>query len=142
MRQLTKPMAKPKKPHDLQYLLKHSPVGWVKYAKDTRVLKARIVKLKTGGIRLEAIAMKRVKGARQHHLYIESTGDAVSQGPVKVSCDCNSFLFTFEAALHHHGNADIIHSNGAYPHYTNPMLIPGMCSHLVCVSLYAISRGL
>jgi hypothetical protein len=48
---------------------------------------------------------------------------------VVIECDCARFLFMWEWALHHHGAAEILHSNGDAPDYMNPEYIPGCCKH-------------
>lgn len=56
---------------------------------------------------------------------------------LKVECDCEYHCFTCEVALHRYGAADIIHSNGEFPHTTNPRGIPTVCKHL-----YVLLKGL
>lgn len=53
---------------------------------------------------------------------------------VLVSCDCESFVYTFEYANAAHGASRIIYSNGNPPVVTNPGLEPGLCKHLVRLS--------
>ncbi len=53
-----------------------------------------------------------------------------SKARVKIGCDCEDHLFRWEYALNHHGAADILRSNGEFPVFTNPGLVPGTCKHL------------
>lgn len=66
----------------------------------------------------------------------------ISQVRVKVGCDCESYLFVSEVALHHQGSADIVYSNGARPWVTNPRMIPTLCSHLTKLAQVVIAKGL
>ena len=49
---------------------------------------------------------------------------------LKVSCDCESFMYMAEVALNRYGAADIIYSNGEKPRVTNPKMVPLVCKHL------------
>lgn len=57
-------------------------------------------------------------------------GESWRNGTVKCNCDCEFFTYVCEVALHRHGAADIIGSNGAFPHATNPRGVPLLCKHL------------
>jgi len=50
--------------------------------------------------------------------------------PCWVTCDCEYFLYNCEVALHRFNATDIIHSNGAFPGFTNPQMRPHLCKHL------------
>jgi hypothetical protein len=54
----------------------------------------------------------------------------LSEGPVKVTCDCDYFTFTCEVALTRKGASAIRNSNGAPPVQTNPKMVPTPCKHL------------
>jgi hypothetical protein len=74
------------------------------------------------------------KTPRIHSQTISSVNNLPLNNPncrLKVSCDCEFFLYVCEVALHRYGSADIIHSNGEFPYETNPRGIPMICKHLV-----------
>ncbi len=58
-------------------------------------------------------------------------------GYVLVSCSCEYFTYTCEYALHAHGAANIVYSNGEPPEDKNPRLTPSLCKHL-----YALLSGI
>ncbi len=61
---------------------------------------------------------------------------------VKVSCTCERFKFMWEYALHYHGAADIVHSNGEPPVEKNPRLAGGACKHAYRAFQYIRRNGL
>lgn len=59
---------------------------------------------------------------------------------VKVSCSCDFFTYYCEVPLYMRGAADILYSNGDYPHVTNPRAIPIVCKHLLSLFKRAKQR--
>lgn len=64
---------------------------------------------------------------------------------LKLSCSCPKFKFYHEYALHFHGYADIVFSNGEPPVQKNPQYkrkVQGCqtCKHLVAFANYLLSR--
>ncbi len=79
-----------------------------------------------------------------HQAYVEGlmgTEAPIGLKYVRVSCTCSYFCFFCEAALHKHGAADIIYSNGDRPIQTNPQMIGWVCKHLVVVLQEILDRG-
>lgn len=79
-----------------------------------------------------------------HQTYVEGlmgTEAPIGAKYVRVSCTCPFFKFYCEAALHKHGAADIVYSNGEKPAVTNPGMIPMGCKHLVVVLENIIDNG-
>lgn len=70
------------------------------------------------------------------------TGTLMACPAVKVSCDCDRFMFTYEVALWKHGAADIVHSNGQLPVTTNPKMVPGCCKHIISAVKFIFKNGL
>lgn len=61
---------------------------------------------------------------------------------IKVSCDCEAFLYRSEYALTYY-QASVIHfCNGQPPNTTNPGLIPFACKHIQIVLESMQKRGL
>lgn len=63
-------------------------------------------------------------------VYCTDPHQRLNAGPVKVSCSCPDFTFTYEVTLHNVGAADVIHSNGEPSDIRNPTQRPGTCCHL------------
>ncbi|SRR6266481_404492 len=63
-------------------------------------------------------------------------GSIINCPAIKISCNCERWLFYYEVAGYKAGIADIIYSNGEPPVHTNPSLKVGLCGHLVKVLSY------
>lgn len=132
----------------LKGLLRKTPKLFKANSKHVVVKKLKKAKTKTG---LPAIQGKCFSedftGAKQtiYDLYvigIDSKTTPVSQQKrVLVSCNCASYVFTFEYANAHHGCSKIIYGNGDAPDYTNPGKLPGMCKHLVAFTAEIVQKG-
>lgn len=94
---------------------------------------------KNGAPRLNAVAYSthnadgtpnREKTRYQCVVYGTDPNKRLHEGPVKVSCSCPDFTFTYEVTLHNVGAADIIHSNGEPSDVRNPRQFAGTCCHL------------
>lgn len=59
--------------------------------------------------------------------------------PVWVTCNCEYFKFHCEVALHKFGVTDIIFSDGSYPDFTNPRMVPYGCKHIYALAPVAVS---
>lgn len=55
-----------------------------------------------------------------------------------VQCDCENFAFTWEYANAAHNASRLLFSNGMYPSFTNPELVPGACKHLIAFANHLI----
>jgi hypothetical protein len=63
-------------------------------------------------------------------VYGTDPNSRLREGPIKVSCSCPDFTYTYEVTLHNQGAADILHSNGEPSDTRNPSQRPGVCCHL------------
>lgn len=70
-----------------------------------------------------------------------STVEVLPSSKVIVSCSCQDFMFTWEAALNLKGAARIEYSNGELPNEKNPSNVPGCCKHLVALGQSLIDKG-
>lgn len=73
---------------------------------------------------------------------IDLTKVPLVEQEVRVSCDCERFLFFFEYALAKRKAAHIRFGNGEPPTITNPSQKIGLCKHLIVVLREIIKRQL
>lgn len=87
------------------------------------------------------------QGVRKHSMFIFAA-DSRYNGPlylcpkVKIGCDCERWLFTFEVAMTYRGAANVIFSNGMLPLETNRGLKIGVCKHLIRALIYIVKNKL
>lgn len=84
---------------------------------------------------------------RVHETYIIGMGDdekmPVNRHPkVLVQCTCESFVYVFEYANASVGASRLIYSNGNAPNFTNPMLAPGCCKHIIALAKIVLEKDL
>lgn len=70
-----------------------------------------------------------------------STIEVYPKNQVIVSCSCDDFKFTWEAALNLKGAARIEYSNGELPNEKNPSNIAGCCKHIYAVGQMLVEKG-
>ena len=59
---------------------------------------------------------------------------------IKISCDCEDWMFTWEFVQARKGNADMIYCNGQPPVLKNPRLYPGLCKHLIVIMSFIMKK--
>lgn len=135
----------------LAQLLRHTPAYVQKGSRNTKILNAKVVRMKQGGYKKLKAEVLRVSNDgvkhNKHKLEIMSLTPGpdgkLSKGPVKVSCDCEAFLYWgIEYVLHQHGAADIKYGNGEPPTTRNPAQVIFLCPHLTKMALACIRENL
>lgn len=132
--------ARAEKGLSLRNLLKFTPMYYMNNAKYSHVvLKRYNSRAKTkGGLKAitgTAVSMASKPPRTAHECYIIGldrpedgrTKPVSKQSKVLVSCNCDSFKYTFEYANWTWGASRIIHSNGEPASVTNPQNRPGLC---------------
>lgn len=140
----------------LRKLLRGTPRLMVNNSRDVETLELKETRTKSGMPAIKAITVtndpwRPNKVMRKHKTFIIGAEQDDENNPSKkpvnkhrkviVSCDCESYVFTFEYANAAHGASRIVYGNGEPPIVTNPDLAPGMCKHLVAVATSIIKSG-
>ena len=140
-------------PWTLNQLMKRTPMKIQYNSDDTRIKMAKkIIDKDTKQPAVIAVIYSThdhegniLKSPRDHRCFImglEGQGKPINESRVKMSCDCEHFMFVCEVALKKKGNADIIFSNGKPARVKNPRHIPQLCKHLYRLSESLITRGM
>ena len=133
---------KPKKGFDLLTILGKTRGAIIENAKRDKV-KIVAVRVSKAGNKLfsKSLTYDRTKGKiqiRPHKHWIEQDegGKFTKASKLKLSCDCEHWMFTYEYAMTHHNASWIKFSNGEFPILKNPRLQPGLCKHLWTLLVY------
>lgn len=119
-------------------LLKRQPRYMHNSAEDV-VVKALKHKSTRGGMpAITGVTRDRKTVPQRLHKYsvigLNASNDKIAtQKRIKVSCDCEFFLYYSEYALWTWGAANIVFSNGQPAHVRNPGNVPILCKHLTQV---------
>ncbi len=132
----------------LRSLLKQTPAYYKHQAIDYRVVLKTYSRKRTKGgmaaIVANAVSMENRPPRKVHKCSIigldKDNRQISTQRKVIVSCDCESFLFTFEYANWTWGASRIIYSNGEPAVVRNPANHPGLCKHLVVLAKTIIDQ--
>jgi hypothetical protein len=145
-----------KKGMTLRKLLRSTPRLMMNNSVDVEALEFKRTKTRSGLPAIKAITItndpyRKDKVIRKHKTFIIGAETDDDNNPVdkpinkhkKVicSCDCESWVFTFENAVAEHGASRIVYGNGEPPVVTNPSLAPGLCKHLVAVATKLIKSN-
>lgn len=110
------------------------------------LLQTKVKKSKAGNplvvckTRSNATPQGKAKAKGSANTYV-TTIEVLPSSKVIVSCSCDDFMYTWEAALNLKGAARIEYSNGELPNEKNPTNIPGCCKHLVALGQSLIDKG-
>lgn len=141
-------------PLSLRQLMQRTPRNIKSNADDTRILKIKkIIDSDTGQPAVISVIVSTHdsqgylrRNPKQHRCFIMSMDEDktkdINASKVKLSCDCEYFMYTVEYALRRRGNADIIFSNGQPAVVRNPTHKPFLCKHLFQLAEVVISKGL
>lgn len=141
------------KPWTLKQLLAKTPRKIQYNSDDTKVSKAKkIVDKDTGLPAVVAVVYSThdangnpIKTKREHRCYImglEGIKKPINESQVKLSCDCEFFMYNLEYALSRKDNAEIIFSNGKPATITNPQNKVYLCKHLFHLAEVMIMKGM
>lgn len=130
----------------LRKLIRYSPKLLHNNAKHVRILTIKAAKTKSG---LQAYLgtvrthdPDRDKPPRKRNVSIvglePDSGLPVTRQRCLLQCDCENYAFTWEYANTANNAARLIFSNGHYPAFTNPELVPGACKHLIAFATHLI----
>ena len=125
----------------LTQLMKYTFPNFADNAKGVYISKVRVGVNRAGQPKIIATAKTRSQSGSSHvsgqqHLCSVIALDKRKgfAGNVKVSCDCESFTYYCEWALHRQGAADIFYSTGEAADSRNPRGIPSLCKHLYALA--------
>lgn len=59
-----------------------------------------------------------------------------------IAHNCENFVYVFEYANASVGASRLIYSNGNAPNFTNPMLAPGCCKHIIALAKIVLEKDL
>lgn len=126
-------------------LMKSTPALMRNNSNHVTIKSIKRSKTKKGSVAYTAICEDHVvnKRPRPHKILIIGK-DANKQTitgekqKVLISCDCESFVYTFEYANAQHGASKIIYGNGDPASTTNPGNSPGCCKH--CFAVLSLLR--
>ena len=144
-----------KKGMTLRKLVRGTPRLMVNNSRDVELLEKKRTKTRSGMPAFRAVTItddpwRPTKVVRKHKTFIigaeiDKEGNPADKPinkhkKVIVSCDCESYVFTFEYANAAHGASRIVYSNGEPPVVMNPDLAPGLCKHLVAAATFLIKN--
>lgn len=128
----------------LRQLVRGTPKLFINNAVDVEAKKIERKKTKTGrpvimGQMVTYDPWRKDRVRRVHDSYIIGMDDDEHKPinrhqKVLVQCSCENFVFVWEYANATVGASRLIYSNGEPPNFTNPMLAPGLCKHLVALA--------
>lgn len=139
-----------KKGMSLRKLIRGTPKLFINNAVDVEAKKIVRKKTKTGrpvimGQMVTWDPWRKDRVRRVHDAYIIGMDDDPDK-PVNrhqrvlVQCSCENFVFVWEYANASVGASRLIYSNGEPPSFTNPMLAPGLCKHLIALAKIVMEK--
>lgn len=87
------------------------------------------------------VKIQSITYAGKQHVY-----DITVPGPHRfaangvIAHNCENFVFVWEYANATVGASRLIYSNGEPPNFTNPMLAPGLCKHLIALAKIVMEK--
>lgn len=137
----------------LRQLIRNTPKLFVANATEVEAHRYKKKKTATGKPALHGIMWTndpyKPGGIRRYHeTYIVGLDESGAKTPVHkhrrvlVQCTCENFVYYWEYANASHGCSRLIYCNGQIPVWTNPLMVPALCKHLIALAKIAMEENL